>query len=503
MDRLVLQARLVLMDGRVVDDGRLFIEGERIEAWRAKGDPGPSGYGNAARIDLSAHDLFPGLLDLHNHPPYNVFPLWLPSRKFEGREQWRASRGYRREVREPSKLLAAKPAKVHRAVARYVEVKALLGGATSLQGISSKRSDYHGLTRNLELGMPDALVSIHTRVQDLRDEDLPGFLDKLAQGRPMFFHLAEGVSKPAKQQARWVQDERLLRSNLVCIHCLGLSPEDHQRLDLAGCRVVWSPLSNLLLYGQTLDMAQLRKPFALACDWTPSGSRNLLLELKVAWLCDQHRPVADRLGPERLVQAVTCDAATVCQWNKQLGQLVPNKLADCLAVERRHSDPYLGLIQANERNISLIVLGGQAVYGDERLMHVLTTPERREVLDVGGRPKALVVPDSVSLAASRDLLFREMADLNGSSAELLGFSNGDDDGFRLQFDMDEGLAEETNGDQDDTQGAPFAFGEAPLNSVSLDPLTVIDDRTLLDRIQAVAHIPTQLRLNKLKDFYSV
>ena len=51
--------------------------------------------------------------------------------------------------------------------------------------------------------------------------------------------------------------------------------------------MVWSPMSNLLLYGGTADIAAALAAgvrIGIGSDWSPSGSKNLLGELKVAWL---------------------------------------------------------------------------------------------------------------------------------------------------------------------------------------------------------------------------
>ncbi len=62
--------------------------------------------------------------------------------------------------------------------------------------------------------------------------------------------------------------------------------------------IVWSPLSNLLLYGGTARVEAAKAAgvtIGLGSDWSPSGSKNLLGELKVAWLYNQQswRPVQD------------------------------------------------------------------------------------------------------------------------------------------------------------------------------------------------------------------
>jgi cytosine/adenosine deaminase-related metal-dependent hydrolase len=54
--------------------------------------------------------------------------------------------------------------------------------------------------------------------------------------------------------------------------------------DGLGAKLVWSPLSNLLLYGQTAlvyDALKAGVLVLLGTDWSPSGSRHLLDELNI------------------------------------------------------------------------------------------------------------------------------------------------------------------------------------------------------------------------------
>ena len=59
--------------------------------------------------------------------------------------------------------------------------------------------------------------------------------------------------------------------------------------DGLGAKLVWSPLSNLLLYGQTADIKAAKAAgvrIGIGSDWAPSGSKNLLGELKIAQLAN-------------------------------------------------------------------------------------------------------------------------------------------------------------------------------------------------------------------------
>lgn len=93
----------------------------------------PDGYAHAPV--LATRDMiYPGLIDLHNHLAHNALPAWAVGKRYEDRSQWRRARDYDARV---GILRMLKTGSGARAVARCVEIKALLGGAITLQGMRS------------------------------------------------------------------------------------------------------------------------------------------------------------------------------------------------------------------------------------------------------------------------------------------------------------------------------------------------------------------------------
>ena len=89
---------------------------------------------------------------------------------------------------------------------------------------------------------------------------------------------------------------RALTRATVIIHGTALSRDQLGQAADAGARLVWSPQSNLRLYGETTragDALDVGLPMALGADWLPSGSMSLLGEMKVArqQLVEQGHPV--------------------------------------------------------------------------------------------------------------------------------------------------------------------------------------------------------------------
>lgn len=87
--------------------------------------------------------------------------------------------------------------------------------------------------------------------------------------------------------------EWALSAAFAGIHCLALTASDFQILAAHGASMVWSPLSNYVLYGRTADIQAAKSSqvlIGLGADWSFSGSKNLFGEMKVA------RAVSDYLN---------------------------------------------------------------------------------------------------------------------------------------------------------------------------------------------------------------
>lgn len=376
----VLEGRIVTMTRRGVIEGRLAVRGGRIAAIVAAGKALPAAL-RAAPVVQTQGTIYPGLIDLHNHYVYDIAPLWRVPTLYNDRSQWANVASKKAEVSLPVKLLAGWPPTA-KAIVRYVEAKALAGGTTTGQGMKTQVKGgygaFRGAMRNVESTEDPRLPESATLVPTLgrRPSDFAEFRAALEKRRLLgggyFYHLAEGTAELALRTYTDLRDNGLLQPPLVGIHGLGLGPADFRALHDAGAKLVWSPFSNLLLYGQTVRVQALLASgvaFAIGSDWSPSGSKNLLEELKVA----RHvlRDQGAQLGAERLVRAVTSDAAAILGWSDNLGRLREGALADLLVIAGADGDPYERLIDATERDVRLVAVHGVPRYGARAMMEEL------------------------------------------------------------------------------------------------------------------------------------
>ncbi len=167
-----------------------------------------------------------------------------------------------------------------------------------------------------------------------------------------------------KEFGHLADDLGALTSATVIIHGTAMTREQFGAAKDAGARLVWSPQSNLRLYGETTrvaDALDVGLPVALGADWLPSGSLSLLAELKVARqeLVDQGRPLTAR----QLVTMVTSGAADVAGLGKKLGRLAVGRPADIVVLARQDTDAYESVCSSTPADVELVMIGGDVAYG--------------------------------------------------------------------------------------------------------------------------------------------
>ena len=133
-----LRGRVVTLDtgATVLEDGVVYArDGSIADVLPASTGP-PAGFEGVA-VTRTLGTLFPGLIELHNHMPYDILSLWTVPRLFTNRDQWggRSTPQYRQFISGPMGVLG-RQVEVVPAIVRFVEVRALLGGTTTCQGIA-------------------------------------------------------------------------------------------------------------------------------------------------------------------------------------------------------------------------------------------------------------------------------------------------------------------------------------------------------------------------------
>ncbi len=340
--------------------------------------------------------ILPGLIDLHGHPEYNIFAAWEPPKRYNNRYQWRRSDEYQAIVRDPWNILTGEDSLL-RSLMRYAEVRALVGGTTAIQGSSGLfQTSSEALVRNVDrriFGQHRARSVID--LGRLGPDDAERLIRQIDDGdvNAVYIHLAEGTDDTSRAEFDKLVDRGLLTPATIIIHGTALTRDQLSDVRDAGAKLVWSPQSNLRLYGQTTlaaDAIELGVPVGLGADWLPSGSPNLLAELKVAQrvLAQQGSDVDARF----LVGMVTAGAAGIAGLGDRLGVLAPGRVADILVMERRVEDPWENVLAADPSWIDLVTIGGDLSYGRPDWMRDIAGAVEAEALEpvlAWGKPMLL------------------------------------------------------------------------------------------------------------------
>jgi hypothetical protein len=148
----VLRGRVVTFDDDqpVLGDGAAYSGAdERIHAVEDAAAKPPDGFANARTLRTGGA-IYSGLIDLHNHIPYNGISLWTPPGRDEpytARLQWPDDPSYDPLVSDPGKLLGYVAGK---AQLKYAETKAFLGGVTAIQGSARTGTPYRNVIESSE-----------------------------------------------------------------------------------------------------------------------------------------------------------------------------------------------------------------------------------------------------------------------------------------------------------------------------------------------------------------
>ncbi len=219
------------------------------------------------------------------------------------------------------------------------------------------------------------------------------YLDQ-AHASAIITHISEGTSF---DPATWLEFKLLklaglAREGMNIIHGNALEKEDFEFMADNNMGLVWSPYSNFLLYGETVDINEAFKSgvlIALGSDWTPTGSKSVLEELKVA--ADYIDNFSIKISDADLFDMVTQNPAKIIKHfgyeNSQergVGTLEEGSMATVIVVSEQHKNPHTNLVRyAQAQDINLVVIDGEPLYGNRSFMEDFDSQKESEL--VSGR----------------------------------------------------------------------------------------------------------------------
>ncbi|MEJ7603579.1 MAG: hypothetical protein WKG01_37175, partial [Kofleriaceae bacterium] len=286
----------------------------------------------------------PGLINTHDHitytqnQPYNDTGI-----RYEHRHQWRRGDG-------PTRPKIPAEGRATDDQIRWGELRFLMGGATSIIGSGGQP----GILRNLDTASQEGLSQTPVKFDVFPLDDGGGArrmgdcnygadattAAQIANVDSYEPHTSEGIDPTARNEFLCQSSDsfdvsapgvsnNLLLGKTAMIHAIGLQPSDLGAMAAAGTGLIWSPRSNITLYGDTARVttaSRMGVEIALGTDWMPTGSMNLLRELRCA--DDLNKTYYNsHFSDVQLWQMVTSTAAAVSATDHVIGVRAGGKVA--------------------------------------------------------------------------------------------------------------------------------------------------------------------------------
>lgn len=357
-------------------------------------------------IDCPDSAVSPGLINLHEHLSYaNNAPL-ASDERCDDRAEWRLG------LRDHEKIDYAGSASS--AAVSAQEFRMLLSGVTSIAGGAGQP----GLVRNLDVtGLSEGsfVGHIDSDTFPLADSDGVGHSGDCAYKSARMTsagvaaqsaylpHLAEGIDELSQNEVICSESGKfdLLGPSTAVVHAVGIAAPEALALAQAHCWVVWSPRSNLSLYGNTAPVTLLQHlgvGLALGSDWLLSGSMNLSRELSCARSLSASA-FSGAFSDFDLFRMVTTNPARAAGIGRGLGALEAGYTADVVVFAKHGRTDHSAVVQAEPADVQLVLRGGRALYGDAELVKAFSGVDC-EALEVCGSAKSACILSDAGLTLS-------------------------------------------------------------------------------------------------------
>ena len=413
----------VLTDTQILTGGQVLIDAAGLITCVAADCSTAAGATGATTLSCPGQVVSPGLINAHDHltyqnPPY-VPAATLVNERFEHRHNWRKGQAGHTGVQTLA-LGVPEPTNGD----RFAEVRQVMAGTTSIVTHGSWSTQLNGLLRNLDTSVAQGQLGSITGANGVVSQTFPcgdsgGTLiaspstcpaaiddgTKVPTDSAYFGHVAEGINAAARNEFLCLaaRTNSVVGPKSAFVHGIALTPEDLSLMATAGTSLVWSPRSNVSLYGDTALIPVARRSnvnLALGTDWLISGSMNLLRELRCADELNSGY-FANALSDQDMWRMVTANGADALQASAKLGRLRVGLIADiAIFAPKAGKSAYRAVIEAQPQDVLMTMRGGSVLYGEAGLVAALDAANECEAIDVCGAPrKFCLVPDTKTFPA--------------------------------------------------------------------------------------------------------
>lgn len=347
----------------------------------------------------------PGLINTHDHITYvHNFPFTDTGERYEHRHDWRRGLNGHTEIDYNGGATSNE--------IRYGELRFVMSGATSVNGSGAATGFLRNLDRSAQEGLGQPPVHYETfSLGDANGTQLESGcaypnIDteaSIAGDDSYTPHISEGIDAYALNEFVCTSSsddggQDLLEPQSAYIHGVGLHPMQYAQMATEGTSLIWSPRTNIALYGDTAQItvaARVGVRIALGTDWIPSGSMNMQRELKCA--DDFSRVYLNGFFDDReLWRMVTIYAAEVLAMDDAIGILEPGLVADIAIFDGSTNTDHRAVIDAQPQDVTLVIRGGKVLYGDDALVTELAAGSC-DVMEVCSVAKRVCVESEIGM----------------------------------------------------------------------------------------------------------
>lgn len=377
---ILLHVGEVLAHDKIYENGYVLVDDAGMITCAGCDCASAAGASDAAKLSCADAVLSPGLINAHEHVTFSTLPPAASSaERYDHRHDWR--KGLRGHTKIPT------PSDSSTNAITFVELRNILTGTTSIAGSGAAP----GLLRNLDRtnsleGLVGVTVDYETFPLGDNDGDFltsgcsyPQIAPASAVESGIFMpHVAEGIDAEARNEYRCLSDASasgvdLVEVNTSIVHGVGLNADDIADFAANGAKLIWSPRSNVSLYGMTARIPVFRRfgvTIAMGTDWSPSGSASMLRELKCADSLNANQ-FDGLLSDKDLWEMATINGAIAMGADNQIGSIQAGRVADLALFARAGRDAYRAVIDADTTQTSLVLRGGVPMVGDANIIEAL------------------------------------------------------------------------------------------------------------------------------------
>ncbi len=348
----------------------------------------------------------PALINAHEHITWgkNAKPANYTDERYEHRHNWRKGKESHSKIpqdgssNEDDDIL-------------YGELRHLMAGALTMAGSGKAK----GLMRNIDKEDLASVVggNVYYQTFPLGDSDGKmltsgcsyGWKDDLSKLKNECYmpHIAEGINTAAHNEFLCMSGQGqgsrdLVEANTAIVHAVGMSAIDGAEVADNNASIIWSPRSNVSLYGNTAPVTMYHNQginIAMGTDWVLSGSANMVREMACAdYMNKKH--YGSFFKPSDIWRMATENGAIALEVDDKIGFLKTGFIGDIAiyALNGGASDDnvetyFQSIIDSTPDEVVLILRSGEMVFGDSDILSAAKVKNCESMGDVCGSSKTI------------------------------------------------------------------------------------------------------------------